>query len=281
MADLIQKIENGQIEEAVYLLDRLEQPAVENLVDAYDQSQNAQFRAGIVAVIARVRAPESVAALARLLQHEDVYLQLAAAQALGAIAGQDVVEPLIAALGDPIPDVRAAAVTALCQARDERAIEPLIAALQDPSPQVREAAAAGMGWIDPSRLVEPLIAALKDRSDKVRITAASILIQSGDERAFEPLLDALQSRDLAVIASLPEFYLPYGSDGDEAMWIQALNSYGTKSTAEFYLNSGNQRLAQAAKIWADENGYTIEAGTRPGDNFPAWGKAKQASDSDQ
>jgi hypothetical protein len=49
----------------------------------------------------------------------------------------------------------------------------------------------------------------------VRVAAATILVESKDESAIELLLAAIQLRDLPVIASLPEYYLPWGSDGDE------------------------------------------------------------------
>ena len=61
------------------------------------------------------------------------------AVALGMVGGSAVL-PLIEALRDPLPHVRAAAATALVWPKDSRAIAPLQAALADPEDVVRVAA---------------------------------------------------------------------------------------------------------------------------------------------
>ncbi len=51
------------------------------------------------------------------------------------VAGaHQAVEPLIAAIGHPVAEVRAAAIECI---NDDRALEPIIAALRDPVDEVR------------------------------------------------------------------------------------------------------------------------------------------------
>jgi len=140
-------------------------------------------------------------------------------QAIVAETGIPAVEPLIAALGDPNPDVRASAAAALVQIsapgfepliaalkdrnKDVRpvaaetlvgigaaAVEPLIVALQQ-YPEKRSVVAQILGKIRGPRAVEPLIAALKDQNEHVRQWAAHALGKIGDPRAVEPLNVAL------------------------------------------------------------------------------------------
>jgi len=48
--------------------------------------------------------------------------------------------------------------------------------------------------------------------------------------------------------------------------VKALDEQGDKDMAETFLNSGNDKLEQAARDWASSNGYqtiTIPAGSTP------------------
>ncbi len=141
--------------------------------------------------------------------------------------GEPAVEPLIAALQDPLPEVRASAAFVLGDIGDERAIDPLAAAwpahwprkglpcneadslaliggrgidiliqrLGAGTPETREMAAAALGncQIDCPRAVEPLVAALKDPNQEVAVAAAYSLGHFRGDRATDALVAALDS----------------------------------------------------------------------------------------
>lgn len=71
--------------------------------------------------------------IAVLQNVQDVSKRTNAAQALGEIKDRRAVEPLVAALRDPVIRVRGSAARALGEMRDPGAVEPLIAALSDGS----------------------------------------------------------------------------------------------------------------------------------------------------
>jgi len=116
----------------------------------------------------------AVEPLIAILMDESSGVQIAAAQALGAIGDSQAVEPLIAGLTDESSSVQIAAAQALGAIRDNRAVEPLIAALADKSFDVREAATNALNEIG-QPAVEPLITRLTDESSDVRKAAAHAL----------------------------------------------------------------------------------------------------------
>ena len=91
------------------------------------------------------------------------------ATALGAI-GEPAIAPLIEAMGDKNPEVRACAADALTRIDDPRAFAPLCKALGDASPIVRLSAAQALGTKG-SQAVAPLSRALGDEDREVRCTA--------------------------------------------------------------------------------------------------------------
>lgn len=97
---------------------------------------------------------------------------------------------LLAALDNPSPAVRVAAVAALGHVGGQRATRALVAALGDPDPHVREHAARALGCNHHSSLGchrsearEPLEAALADRDAFVRLEAVRALGELRDPEA--------------------------------------------------------------------------------------------------
>jgi twitching motility protein PilT len=78
----------------------------------------------------------------------------------------------------------------------ESLIEPAIALLQDPDPDVRAAAIAVAGSFDDPRIVPATIELLKDSDWWIRIAAADTLGRLKDSRAVEPLIASLADPDL-------------------------------------------------------------------------------------
>jgi len=206
----------------------------------------------------------------------DPYLQSGIIETLSQIDDGSATNALITVLNDEDPALRAAAAEALAQIVimnvDERVlmVEPLIAVLNDQSPTVREKAALGLGLIGDKRAVEPLIALLNDVDQAVRVNSAQALLKIGDERAEIPLLAAFKRGDLAIIAKESAFFIERADEGTESIFIAALNSYGTKETANYFLNCGNTELENAAREWAKLNGYVIGTTSNTSD-IANWG----------
>lgn len=124
-------------------------------------------------------------------------------------------------------------------------------------------AADVLGNIGDTRAIAPLILALN--RDGMLINSAADALKKMSDDAYEPLLEALKKESGA-------FYglIRMGRPGTEPVLIKALNAYGDKEMAEYYLNCGNDLLEKAASDWAHRNGYIIT--TRPVGGGTYWGK---------
>src|SRR5439155_10324775 len=93
-------------------------------------------------------------------------------------------EPMITLVSDPAADVGAVRFLAFILGRDHdaRAVEPLLARLDDPTPEVCEAVAWALGQLSDARAVEPLLAHLDDPAPEVRRTVAGALGRLSDAR---------------------------------------------------------------------------------------------------
>jgi HEAT repeat protein len=104
----------------------------------------------------------------------------------------DVVDRLCRLLrSDPVAEVRREAARALGVAGND-AVDPLVAALDDANDGVRRAAALALGRIRDPRATDALVRALETRHELWQ-EASAALATSGDERLLErltPLLDA-------------------------------------------------------------------------------------------
>jgi hypothetical protein len=114
-----------------------------------------------------------------------------AAVLLGKIGGEEVFDPLIAALEDE--DACAGAATGLGHLRSREAVDELIVALQDED-AVR-AAAEALGKIGDVRAVEPLVGVLQDffEDDATHAAAAKALGSIADSKALDPLKEVMDN----------------------------------------------------------------------------------------
>jgi HEAT repeat protein len=83
--------------------------------------------------------------LAARLKDSDMGVRESAAEAIGILGGTEVAVDLVAALGDAVPAVRAAAVTAIVKVGTSADGEALLPLFKDSSTTVRRRAIAGMG----------------------------------------------------------------------------------------------------------------------------------------
>ena len=95
------------------------------------------------------------------------------------------------AFGDLVCQSLAGALSAMVELHemaDPRAVEPLVAALQNPIVEIRAAAAKTLGVLGDPEAFEALTEALSDSSATVRSSAAEALARSGDEAAIPGLV---------------------------------------------------------------------------------------------
>ena len=199
---------------------------------------------------------------------------------LGLVAmGAPAVEPLIALFNSPDPYRRQRIADWLGEIKDPRAVDPLIAALSDSDSDVRKGAALSLGQIKDPRAVAPLIALLNSPAPKdpnlvggdsgVRNSAAFALGKIDSPEAVNFLLTALREHNTVVIAGADNFYILRGEPGSEDALIDALDKSGDHFMAEDLLNSGNEKLHDAASSWASRNNY--ETTYMPSNGSTSWG----------
>ena len=145
-----------------------------------------------------VRMGESgIEPLAEIMRnHEDDYLRMEAATALGKIGSEGVLIPLIEGLQDKDRRVQNHAATALGEMKHPGAVEPLIKALRYPDDSgtggIRRYAADALGKIGDKRAVEPLTIALKDEIFEVRYAAAFALERMNPDSRWGKMLETLR-----------------------------------------------------------------------------------------
>jgi len=120
-----------------------------------------------------------------------------AARALAEIGGQAVVGPLVQALDDAEPDVRACAALALGHIGAGSAAQALAAKLADDSAFVAGIAADALTMIGPPA-VKALAASLQAPQAHARLLAVRALGRIGDEQAVDPLCRLLDDPSYLV-----------------------------------------------------------------------------------
>lgn len=147
--------------------------------------------------VVRLAEKADVKGLLRVLSREkDASLRAAAAQALAELAPAEALETLVAALGDPSPEVRQAAVGALAALGGEAVVEPLIGVANDADEGVAQEALRALGALGDARAVESLLALAEGERPYLRELAAASLAALG-EPAMEALARLLLSADEA------------------------------------------------------------------------------------
>lgn len=163
---------------------------------------------------------------------------------------------LIEELNDPSTDAVKYAKESLLKI-GKMAVDPLITAVGDDKFDTSKKAynaADVLGDIGDTRAIAPLIIALNKSSilNALMINSAAKALKKMSVDSVEPLLEALKKESGA-------FYglIRIGRPGTEPALIKALNAYGDKEMAEYYLNCGNDLLEEAAIDWAHRNHYII------------------------
>ncbi|BCL79174.1 hypothetical protein ccbrp13_16390 [Ktedonobacteria bacterium brp13] len=133
--------------------------------------------------------------------HEEKYVREAAIKTLLATEQRVPPEPILAALGDPEPQVRTAAsygcISLVELFGDQIPLEPLLEALRDEYPPVRENILGALGKIPLRIPVEPVAAALTDSTYYVRCAALETLSVMGERvpSSLYPILQEMSGSD--------------------------------------------------------------------------------------
>jgi HEAT repeat protein len=156
-----------------------------------------RVRKTAVEAIVSIGGENIVTMLIRTLSaHDNAGARNSAIEALVQIGGP-AVNPLLAGLGTPDPDVRKFIVDILGDLRDRRAVQALINRLDDGDENIRVASAEALGKIRDPLAVDALLACLaRPGQGWLGYAAAEALGAIGDERALSPLLTALGNSSL-------------------------------------------------------------------------------------
>ena len=208
----------------------MEMPAQLNSLE----DENTRIRASAIIEMGRTGNRDGVQSIIGVLANrEEVdWLRACAAIALGRLAGEEVMPPLVNALQDDSIIVSRAAVSALGDARNPQAIPhlkgilenrdkeelhavtvkvlgeigghdimpTLLRALESSNELVRVRAALALGEFRTDEVIPHFLKLLQDDSDSLRAIAASSLGLLGDKRAVEPLITALGDEAATVRA---------------------------------------------------------------------------------
>lgn len=169
---------------AVAALRSLGRPAADFLIEALSDPHYG-VRIAAAEGLGEIGDESGVDPLIRLLDDTEQDVRIAAAGALARIGDRRAIVPLIRRFGDGYPQVRSAAAAAAA-AFGLDALEPLEAALDDPVPVVRLTAARAIGIVGNPRSIPLLIGHLEDPAREVGVVAAQTLGGFG-RPAVEPL----------------------------------------------------------------------------------------------
>lgn len=140
---------------------------------------------------------------ANLASHALSTVRRLAVEALGALASPTARTPLVFALSDEEPDVRAAAIAALGRLRDAAgaavALDELFALLDDPDAESVAAALVALGSTGDSRVVARLRPMVRAPRARVAVAAVEALATAPDPRRLEAIIDALGHEDVEVV----------------------------------------------------------------------------------
>jgi HEAT repeat protein len=186
---------------------RLRVPSATAAVLGWLGGPDPKLRIEACAVARALPDPRAVTALGRALGDAEAPVRAAAADSLGAYAGNaDAAPPLLGKLDDASPVVRAVIVRSLARLGDERAVVPLVGKAQDSVPEVRQAVARALGDLGDARATQALLLQLRDNVIDVRIEALGALgkLHAADAAfAVAPLVsDRTATLRQAAIAAL-------------------------------------------------------------------------------
>lgn len=166
----------------------LEKLGLSELVKALHEHTDPQVRQYAAYLLGKAKNPRAVQPLIEALADFDKSVREQAMLALSAI-GKAAIGSLAEAMHEPKWETRYRAAEALGKIADEKAVKPLIAGLRDSRDHVRYMAAKSLHEIGDSDAVEPLIILLKDENVHVRTMAVHALGALGGKKVKAALME--------------------------------------------------------------------------------------------
>jgi HEAT repeat protein len=230
--------------------------------------------------LGNLRITRGVAPLLEMLISGNPDDRILAAESLGAMKDIRAIDPLSAALLNPQSKLRCAAAEALGRIGNDRALTALLNTLNDPDSNLRRISAEALGDIKNASAVPALAQKLTDLNEDRYVvmysaealgkiadpSAVSALISglyygrrdaqwhsahalASIERpeAKQALVSSLRRGNVNVVAAVYREFIRMGDDSFVPSLVEALDAYGDVYMARDYVNSGNARLAEAAR----------------------------------
>jgi HEAT repeat protein len=174
--------------------EEIEKQGLEGMVRALQNSTDPQVRQYAAYLLGQTKNPRAIQPLIEALADFDKSVREQATLALSSI-GKAAIEQLTAAMKEKKWETRYRAAEALGKIADERVVQPLISALKDNRDHVRYMAAKGLRELGDSDAIEPMIILIKDENRYVRMMAATVLGTIGGKKVNTALRNALESEE--------------------------------------------------------------------------------------
>jgi HEAT repeat protein len=171
-------------------LGRFRDPSAVPPLIAAIADRESKVREGAANSLGQLQDLRAVPSLIAALADRESTVRVSAANSLGQLQDVRAVAPLILALRDRDVSVRAYAVRGLVKA-GEPGVEPLIAVLADPNPDVRRRAAYVLDSIGDPRAASALVTALRVPDLAVISGAHRFFIERGEPDSEDALIAAL------------------------------------------------------------------------------------------
>ncbi|MFA5331171.1 MAG: HEAT repeat domain-containing protein [Methanoregula sp.] len=172
--------------------EELEKIGVDALINELHNNTDPAIRRYAAYLLGRAKNPRAVRPLAEALADFDKSVREQVMLAL-VDTGKAATESLEDAMSNPTWQARYRAAEALGKIADEKAIKPLIQGLRDNRDHVRYMAAKGLKSIGDLDAVDPLVTLLKDENRFVRLMAVRTLSAIGGEKSDAALKTALDT----------------------------------------------------------------------------------------
>ena len=156
------------------------------------------LQAGALKALGQIADERVLKPLVRALKSNDHAVRVAAIAALAHFGGAKAAEALVPMLRHPDHRVRVTAIDAVADLEGQPAVKALRTLLRDSIWDVRRAAARALGKCRDTESVDSLVGVLKDPDNDVRESAITALGEIGDGRAVGPIVLALVDADSSV-----------------------------------------------------------------------------------
>jgi HEAT repeat protein len=184
--------------------EELEKLGLSELVKVLHEHTDPQVRQYAAYLLGKAKNPRAIQPLIESLADFDKHVREQAMLALSSI-GKAAIGSLSEAMKEPKWETRYRAAEALGKIADEKAVRPLIAGLKDSRDHVRYMAAKSLHEIGDSDAIEPLIILLKDENVHVRTMAVHALRALGGKKVKAALMELRETeQDEKVKAAISQ-----------------------------------------------------------------------------